>query len=467
MSSPGDPPRELAPVPPGATRPSGWIDCWRFWAPVVAVLALVAWRGADAWIGAAPGPQWHNPGRLAAAHAGLEADCAACHTPFASVRGGHAFDARCAGCHSDAPHHTAAADPPGCSACHHEHRGRETSLARVADRQCIRCHADLKNHMAGGAAARFENVSGFDPERHPEFAFRREKRADPGALKFNHRLHMAPGLRGGEGGAVQLDCGACHRTDAGDIKTAPERLAGVPVRAVLPARAGGAAMLPVVYELHCQSCHPLTFDRTDPNDPRTGAFAVPHRLQPDRLRGYLLAHNARALAAAPQPAAALPLPGGGDKAPDTPAKRLARAEHDLFHSGKGCGECHHWTRPGGSLPPERWSELRVAPTGVKQVWLEHAAFDHTRHRQLECRACHAGAYEWAAPGVPGSADSRDVLLPGVATCMSCHGPPPGVAARGSCVECHKYHNGDHPLAGRGAGAPAGARTIADFLRRPR
>ena len=46
----------------------------------------------------------------------------------------------------------------------------------------------------------------------------------------------------------------------------------------------------------------------------------------------------------------------------------------------------------------------------------------------------------------------DMLLPGIANCSNCHNPGRDSRARSDCVECHRYHNGDSPLAGKGSPA---------------
>ena len=57
---------------------------------------------------------------------------------------------------------------------------------------------------------------------------------------------------------------------------------------------------------------------------------------------------------------------------------------------------------------------------------------------------------------------------GIETCRKCHGPTsadkPGV--RADCVDCHRYHNGDQPLHGRGAAAfdPPKKLTIAEWIK---
>jgi hypothetical protein len=84
---------------------------------------------------------------------------------------------------------------------------------------------------------------------------------------------------------------------------------------------------------------------------------------------------------------------------------------------------------------------------------------------VKCDECHEGAR--------GSSKTKDLLLPGIETCRKCHGPAetPSVStgfAGGvddSCVECHRYHDGDHPRRGNGARAlgPDALKTIQDFL----
>jgi hypothetical protein len=75
-----------------------------------------------------------SPGPLSKAHASLEANCSACHTPVAGVE-----DAGCVSCHANeasllarqpTAFHAAIADANNCAACHREHSGRN-SLRRM------------------------------------------------------------------------------------------------------------------------------------------------------------------------------------------------------------------------------------------------------------------------------------------------------------------------------------------------
>jgi predicted CXXCH cytochrome family protein len=498
----------LAKLPPDAHVRSGFIERWRFRVAVTAVLVLAAWRLLDHSLYALPGATWHTPGPVAFVHAPWEADCGACHRPFTPLSDDNwlaratgtrrAADQQCRDCHAGADHHNAENDGhrAGCTGCHREHRGKESSLVAMEDAVCTRCHQDLKSHLAADARSAFLDVSRFDANRehHPEFRALRERVDDPGRLHFSHHLHLTPGMRRVEGGeAFTLadlearsrgsyrrpadsaadepvhikDCAWCHRLDDQGGPFALPSVAGVPLSAVHPARSQGAVMLPVVYEKHCQVCHPLSFERGRGDDPASRLYSVPHRLQPAELRlllqGHFVAQALRPRAPAPgrpvKPADKEPWPVIESRA--ALSALVHSAEQELYLSQKGCGQCHSWKPEAHPLPPDRLSELRVQPTRVNQIGLEHAVFNHTSHRLLECRVCHAATAD--------SPDSKDVLLPGIDTCVRCHGPGGEAGgARHGCVTCHRYHEGDHPLSGRGstgrAGPAAGSRTVEQFLR---
>jgi hypothetical protein len=97
-------------------------------------------------------------------------------------------------------------------------------------------------------------------------------------------------------------------------------------------------------------------------------------------------------------------------------------------------------------------DLQVQATNVPPIWYRHAKFDHSAHRAVSCKQCHAAAY----PDDPqASMINADVLVPGIANCLQCHAPPSkeGGGARFDCTECHRYHHADLPeslLQGKGA-----------------
>src|SRR5262249_16441419 len=136
-------------------------------------------------------------------------------------------------------------------------------------------------------------------------------------LKFNHKIHLAPGQvidrdqekkwtlgqiadsereryrnqpwqieNNKDSDPVRLDCRSCHQLDTGDFGFEKGKLPEALPAASVAARAAGAYFLPITYENHCKACHPLTFDKQvvgKDNAP----LAVPHRLQPDEVHKFL------------------------------------------------------------------------------------------------------------------------------------------------------------------------------------
>jgi hypothetical protein len=79
---------------------------------------------------------------------------------------------------------------------------------------------------------------------------------------------------------------------------------------------------------------------------------------------------------------------------------------------------------GSALP-------KIAPSNITARYMPHAKFDHSQHGLVDCTGCHAAALT--------SQQSSDVLLPGIATCRSCHHVGTE-AAESRCFECHTYHD---------------------------
>ena len=433
-----------------------WGRGW--WALAIAALVALGWA-ASGWLMSGQGQTYYSRGPVAAVHATWDNDCMACHTAFTPLSGdayakhfvsdAHAMNQKCEACHAGPPHHAEATPELACAACHHDHRGCDASLVRLADSDCTRCHADLTNHMAGKPTVDAK-VTAFTVAQHPEFRALKDNAKDPGNLKFNHARHMQADLK--------LDCGSCHHLDAGDAVVKRGQLTDLPAAAVLPARATGANFLPINYETDCKSCHPLTFE------PK--GQSLPHRLQPTQVDQYLenfytaqyLKGNQEAFETF-VPLRPLPgkLPEGTSaKVRDVVQGKVQTAERYVW-SKATCEECH---------VVERGDEAKVKsilPTNVPDVWFKSALFDHSAHRAVTCQSCHGNANA--------STTNADVLLPGVSTCLQCHAPRStagGVAkggARSDCTECHRYHNGGEPFAGIGAKnrAPSHPGSIEEFL----
>ena len=489
---------------------------------ILGLYAAVSWGLADA-IWPKELQVAHTHGELADPHAPWASNCEACHRPLNSgsnlspfAAGARWQDFNCERCHAGPAHHPPHADSPNagadaafhnnCGNCHHDHQGRSASLVRLADSHCTRCHGQLDGHAAAKHAypdgpPLQTRVTSFTKD-HPDF---RGLDAPPESrtLKFSHALHMTPGIvrmpnAKGEftpkrmtelklhdaveryrdyikDGVVQLDCRACHQLDAGageksfDALKAALAARGEPAKNVLPARAAGAHFLPVNFEASCRACHPVQAPPVETNEKKVIAaphgFPLPHRRTWNEIRdeataGYLkrmLDDNHPLLVAPPEP-------GGrtdGERkvqaqAIRAEAERLAgHAMAKLGTDKDGCRKCH-----------DLRNDREIVPLPNRTTWLPSARFDHTAHRATKCLDCHPGTAAAFAPG--GELIERESVkanIRGLDSCKACHTPAVGV--RHGCTDCHSYHNGGHPLQGRGATnrAPAVPLDLADFLRK--
>lgn len=488
---------------------------------VVGLVAAVAWSAADA--------TWpdrmrtaHTHGELADPHAAWATDCHACHRPFhpgsdtAPLAAGARWqDFSCGRCHGGSAHHAPHPDSAnasldiafhnGCGNCHHDHNGRTASLTRIADSHCTRCHSRLDSHPAATpmTPAIRGTITHFATD-HPDFRGLNVP-AESRTLKFSHALHLTPGVvkvADADGaltparmtelfgwqvaeryrefvkeGVVQLDCRACHQLDAGAGGKKYDELAaalgarGEPARSVLPVRAGGAHFLPVNFEAHCQACHPTQAPPkafADAGVVGAKGLPLPHRRpwrdMPDEVTTaylkQLLREDNPALTPPTQPG--LP-PDEARKAEAkairTKAEEVSKKVMEDLAGKEGCMKCH-------DLTPKR----EIAPIPSRSVWLPGARFDHTAHRAAKCLDCHPGTQaafipleklgggEWEKEAV-----KKNIL--GVESCKSCHTPPVGV--RHNCTDCHSYHDGGHPLRGRGSTgrAPTDPPGLPEFLRK--
>ncbi len=518
-------PAELIKAPPTAYRRGDAVAKAQYVLPVFAVLAAAGF-GLAQWLG--QGEVRYSPGPLASVHSQWDNQCAACHVssqPLAAQNWfaiatdqTHFADAKCQTCHAGPPHHASqkANEVVGCTACHHDHLGTPGKLLAVADSHCTSCHANLADHFAGetGKKPAYENTSRFNLAAHPEFALLRDKKKDLGTIAFNHTRHLIAGMgidpekpgpftlghldpkdretyqKPGQklDSPVALDCRSCHQTDAGDLPKG--QLDGLPTSSLRPARGAGATMTPIIYEQHCQACHPLTIDRKIPGDPKSEMLTIRHRQQPKDILESLRGHYTNLLLKDlwnPQPAspsAPTPLPGKPAEtkkvANEIDGKAEAVALKMLLDQNQKslelkvlgqttCQKCH------SSLDPAKGIHQTIPPANIPEVWYTHARFDHTSHRAVDCRECHAAAFPTSGLGADkrlGSTTSQDVMLPGIQVCVKCHAPAQGTGAtatggaRFDCIACHSYHHGDAPLQGRGSRTrqPAGpSKTVAEFL----
>jgi hypothetical protein len=430
----------------------------------------------------------HNPGRVSSAHASFENDCRQCHTPDSDG----AFrltvsDESCLKCHDGPIHHSnqkmaAEADlvsrdkrllalkdanhkgggrAAGCFTCHLEHRGNEL-LSATSDAHCIVCHQDLTDTTIEPPKTA-STVLAFDAVSHPGFGRKLQKGGttwvDPTVLRFNHEKHLT---KVKELVDDPQSCARCHVPDPTDRQY----------------------MMPVNYERHCRSCHPMELVlQTTPlvhgsmaevrdqlrdldglnlrglrvmsAEERTRALTERDRrtrrektiteqewmtkrveemnkAAKDWLEGdepKKLPEAARAVAsAATQPSAS----GAID-----PARALeVYAAYLIAYSCAYCHQVDPGTSPGSLL---------TKPTGIGTTprrWFAASSFNHDSHRNVSCKDCHFGAAT--------SKDTSDVLMPnintaavGAKTCVDCHHSGGALRARGapaSCVTCHSFHD---------------------------
>jgi hypothetical protein len=417
---------------------------------LIPALALV-WIS---WLVYAKNSRVYSSGSMSAAHAVLANECAACHVQKAGVFAEKAEDSACLSCHDGPMHHAAKIQQLACAQCHTEHRGHVNIIA-TASKNCAECHADLQ---ASGGTSNYANHIRSLEDGHPEFAAVRsasgEPPRDPGTLKVNHALHMKLIRRGPTGPIVQLECGNCHRpaaapvdltySDAGyrDAKTSyKESDELLSVRAeTFPRRhadSGRERMAPVKFATACASCHLLTFDKHFDE-------GVPHD-KPEVVHAFLVARFTQYIAAHPGEVRVVRDPSRelaeNVRQPEvrilTPtqwvAERTADAEQLLWR--KTCIQCHALTISGSAVTAAAATPAKllpvVAPANTTINWMPHASFNHEAHSGFTCISCHEKALS--------STQTSDVLLPGIATCQTCHAP--GVDhAETRCFECHTYHD---------------------------
>ncbi|MDB5721020.1 MAG: hypothetical protein JWP15_1638 [Alphaproteobacteria bacterium] len=390
-----------------------------------------------------------SSGHLSAAHARLQHDCSACHVkPFESVR-----DTACLACHKDIhghgdPYRLARAQPelsgwgsfqlrvkqafnlpPGrCIDCHTEHQGPQV-MPPTPQHFCSDCHADLKAKLPD---TRIGNVADFG-HAHPEFRpvviagwngprplFRQVSLAaapsEDSGLKFPHAMHLSHGngvaqmarrLGSAYGFGEALACRDCH------VRT-PD----------------GVRFQPVSMKENCSMCHSLAFERVG-GTLRTLRHGEPDQVVAD-LREY---YRGRSLPAPPsfgplarrRPGSAVDYEERVRFAAGAAAAGSAdRAIRAVFSPGGACYDCHRVIAPPpGSL------DYRIAPVAFPVRYMHKGWFDHRPHATESCQTCHQAEHSQSA---------SDVMLPGIATCRSCHGGErTSKPVASSCAMCHDYH----------------------------
>jgi hypothetical protein len=438
----------------------------KFWLSVMLPLLALVWVIAKSVF---RDSRVYSGGRLSRAHAVLEEECSACHVRQAGVSSARAADSACLACHDGPMHHPAGlidATHLACAECHTEHKGR-VNISATSSQACAECHADLSGE--NGPPNYEAHIRSLE-DGHPEFAALRKNGLyggrDPSGIRLNHAIHMKPIRHGPNGPLVNLECGNCHRPAAVDADVAYSDpsyrtpivkqkevarhfpLYGNSFKPLRPST-GRELMAPVEFAYACSGCHSLNFDKRFD-------VGVPHD-EPKVIRAFLLKSFQEYIAAH---AAELRVPRDSSRdltgRPEAPAfrtltpaqwveERISDAEELLWR--KTCVQCHAVSariKIGEKLPPvmpwlrnpnDNRPVLRPLPEMIvaqaREQWMPHAKFNHDAHRGFSCVSCHAKALT--------STESSDILLPGIATCKTCHAPGPS-QADSRCSECHTYHD---------------------------
>ncbi len=392
-----------------------------------------------------------SSGPLSQAHHALEGKCETCHQKaFVSVR-----DSACQTCHTSVHDHAPAAriamartepgiggkflnlvastfgKPPegACVDCHREHEGAGP-MQPTPQAFCTDCHGSLKDRLKdtkladagdfGTAHPQFTALVHYNPGKKPSFtqASLDAKPMDDSGLKFPHDIHLSQTggvarmarMVGGYGDA--LACKDCHRPTA-----------------------DGVRFLPVDMERDCQSCHSLAFEKIG------GTVRTLRHGQPDQVIADLRAYYRSTAPTQPIGLSGMARRRPGDYAQGrvyhayfgAQAARPSRADDAIravFSKGGACYDCHIVTPPGANGSAS-WS---VTPINQPMRYMMNGWFDHKAHSTETCESCHAAAK---------SHDARQLLLPGIDSCRTCHGGEKSKApVPSSCAMCHSYHVGD-------------------------
>lgn len=367
---------------------------WKNVLMLVAFIAAVVWFSGDYFF------RFHravSPGPISKAHSSFEKTCTTCHVSSFDV----VPDKACVACHSERLHNKNQESPPRCATCHVEHTGIHLGID-IGDKPCATCHADLKRKDGQKPDESRLHITSFEKD-HPEWKYLRTDWviSQAPAIKLNHAVHMKPGLAGEGGKKVNMKCGDCHLVD---LEKDPQ---GIYRKSAFD------------HQKQCLDCHGLTFDGRYPGS------TAPHK-KPEEVEKFIFQFYAEKMQArdggvvpdrqfvGPQAAPAVSFGSGWVE---------AQSEAALTHLlEKKCSLCHDLSKAAG-LP-------EVPKVQMPSKYLDEGTFNHASHRGMVCMDCHTQALT--------SKKSEDVLIPGINSCLPCHGS--GGNPGPHCQICHPYHS---------------------------
>lgn len=180
----------------------------RNWIKIIVLLAGAALAVGAFWYAAGSRSGWQSqvePGKLSAAHAFLETNCAACHTALTGVE-----DASCIACHANneallqrqptAFH----ANIGNCAACHVEHLGADANL-RIMDHEAL---AKIGVNTVPEGTSVSNQTNTLPLSAHP-LVSPLEARLDCASCHSTKDKHF---------GLFGQNCASCHATDQWTIR---------------------------------------------------------------------------------------------------------------------------------------------------------------------------------------------------------------------------------------------------------
>lgn len=371
-----------------------------------------------------------NPGPISASHQAFAKDCRQCHTkPFVQVE-----DQACTSCHKDINDHVASKamqtslfGETRCATCHLEHK-ESHAIALRNPALCVDCHGDLKSRKSNHPGIALNDIHDFSSD-HPGFKLSIRtgpsvmdvRRIDQGSkselmessgLKFPHDVHLSGKGVNSPDGRTTLQCSNCHVPDEAGVRFKQISMAS-----------------------HCSNCHRLEFE------PAVTTRQVPHGKVSDVMTTLREFYGSQSIGETPIDVATvdglLRRPESGNaKAERTRANAWAGQKAnaiatDLFEV-RVCSTCHEVTRTENDLA----APWKIMPVNITQHWLPKNTFAHNQHSNSECSTCHNTA---------GSTDSKDISIPDITTCRTCHGGATPVRNKvtSTCESCHGFHLPSH------------------------
>ncbi len=507
-------------------RHKTWLTRSRGW---LALLALLAAGGYCFYVYGANAAPHLSTGRVAMPHAAFENNCHACHVDFTPISADalqltssealRRLENACQVCHPVKQHFRSSmamsekfsTTDQHCSGCHADHLGRNHDMVNISSEQCTQCHGDLKvaRNVDNLPQIKQVAVTQFTAENHGNFASLgfgnddSQGRTDPGRIKFNHQQHMLPGMAIPDVGVeftygmLEANLSQHYARPSGDksiVDKMPVQLSCRDCHDYSGALGGSAVgdtevgrqMAPISFDQHCAACHSMNAPGRSDGDlplPHAAPWTEVDKLLAAKLVGGQWLGSIRtprdAVRNTPRAdegkLAAMvnseTLPRDVGK-----ARELVNAAVEAAHAATRarCVECHDEK----DIEDASIDRLRsgMDPPLIPSRWLVRGIYDHSAHRDIDCKFCHELPQDELGPQTQFEDKSALIMIGGIETCVGCHrdanapmdssfnvplSPDATEAANtitsnsgdkrqwwasAACIECHRYHLQRPPMA---------------------